>query len=48
MDLNPAEFEAHYGREGLNPTKVNTSSFLYKKPENSKKQAENKQKSAGG
>ncbi len=25
MDLNPAEFEAHYGREGLNPTKVNTS-----------------------
>ena len=49
MDLNPAEFEAHYGREGWTTTIVNIPyPFIAKKQEISKKQAENKQKSAGG
>jgi hypothetical protein len=43
MDLNPAEFEAHYGREGLNPTKVNTSYPFFAK---SQKIARNKQKTS--
>jgi hypothetical protein len=46
--LNPAKFESLNGT-GDSPTKMNIPyPFFAKKQENSKKQAENKQKSAGG
>jgi hypothetical protein len=47
-DLNPAEFESHYGPGGLHPTKVNIPYPLFaKKQKISKKEAENKQKVQG-
>ena len=49
MELNPADFESHYGREGLNHNQsVNIPyPFFAKKQGNSKKQAKNKQKVQG-